>query len=454
MTGLPLLPPGFRFGMATSAYQIEGAFDADGKGPSIWDTFTARPGTVRHGEHGRVAIDHYHRYAEDVAHVADAGAHDYRFSFSWPRVLPTGTGTVNEPGLDFYDRLVDELLARGVRPVPTIYHWDLPQALEDAGGWLSRDTAYAFADYAATLAGRLGDRVRDWITLNEMSVQVLYGYALTAHAPGRGLGFGALPAAHHQLLAHGLAVRALRAAGAATVGVAAQHFPVTPAGDDPADVAAAELFATLTNWTFADPILRGAYPDAVRDLLPVRDGDLEIISAPLDFYGVNYYEPTRIEAPRPGRDYRGVLEVEIPPDLPFAPVPPEATSRTDFGWAIVPAGLTTILTTLHDRYPALPPIVITENGASFHDAPPSPDGRVADERRTAYLDAHLRAVLDAISAGVEVRGYYVWSALDNFEWAAGYAERFGLVHVDRVTLRRTRKDSWHWFRSLIAAQPG
>ncbi|WP_033340294.1 GH1 family beta-glucosidase [Catenuloplanes japonicus] len=442
-------PAGFRFGMATSAYQIEGAFDLDGKGPSIWDTFAARPGTIRHGEDGRVAIDHYHRYAEDVAHIADAGTHDYRFSFSWPRVLPTGTGTVNKAGLDFYDRLVDALLARGVRPVPTLYHWDLPQALEDAGGWLSRDTAYALGDFAALLADRLGDRVHDWITLNEMSVQVLYGYALTSHAPGLGLGFGALPAAHHQLLAHGLAVQALRAAGAATVGVAAQHFPVAPASSD--DVEAAEIFATLTNWLFADPILRGTYPESLAPLLPVADGDLEIIGAPLDFYGVNYYEPTLIEAPRPGRDYHGVLEVDIPEEMPFRPVPVPSPERTDFGWAIVPDGLTTILTTLRDRYPALPPVIITENGASFHDPAPGPDGRVRDARRIAYLDAHLGAVRAAIDAGVDVRGYYVWSALDNVEWAAGYDERFGLVHVDRATQVRTRKDSWHWFRALIAA---
>ncbi|MEU4419573.1 GH1 family beta-glucosidase [Actinoplanes sp. NPDC024001] len=443
----PQFPPGFRFGMSTSAYQIEGAADADGKKPSIWDTFTARPGTVRHGEHARVAIDHYHRYAEDVRHIAEAGVHDYRFSFSWPRVQ-SGTG--------FYDRLVDTILAAGVRPVPTIYHWDLPQELEDAGGWMNRDTAQRLADYTAMLVERLGDRVRDWITLNEMSVHTLYGYALTDHAPGRGLGLGALPAAHHQLLAHGLAVQVLRAGGARSVGVANQHFPVLPAGDDPDDVAAAGLFADLTNWTFADPILRGEYPNELVVAGIGVDGaqlarDLEVIRAPLDFYGVNYYEPTMIEAPRAGKDYAGVLEVDIPDGLPFSPVPVKA-ERTDFGWAIVPSGLTGILTTLRDRYPHLPPVVITENGASFHDAGPGPDGRVHDPRRIAFLDAHLRAVADAIEAGVRVDGYYVWSAIDNFEWAAGYDERFGLVHVDRETLARTRKDSWYWYRDLIAAQ--
>ncbi|MFI5938008.1 GH1 family beta-glucosidase [Actinoplanes sp. NPDC051494] len=446
------LPAGFRFGMSTAAFQIEGAAALDGKGPSIWDTFTARPGTIRHGEDAAVAADHYHRYVEDVGHIAEAGTHDYRFSFSWPRVLPGGRGQVNGNGLDFYDRLVDELLTAGVRPVPTLYHWDLPQALEDEGGWMNRDTSYALADYAAVLVDRLGDRVRDWITLNEMNVQILYGYALTDHAPALGLGLGALPAAHHQLLAHGLAVQALRAGGAATVGVASQHFPVSPASDDPADVEAAALFAGLTNWTFSDPILLGEYPDP-EFTASVPAGDLEIISAPLDFYGVNYYEPTRIEAPREGKDYHGVLEVDVPSGLPFSPVAVESDERTDFGWAIVPSGLTDILVTLRDRYPGLPPVVVTENGASFHDGGPGPDGRVHDPRRIAFLEAHLGAVAAAIDKGVDVRGYYVWSALDNFEWAAGYDERFGLVHVDRDTLDRTRKDSWFWFRDLIAGQP-
>ncbi len=447
---LPHFPPGFRFGVATSAFQIEGAADLDGKGPSIWDTFTARPGTVRHGDDARVAIDHYHRYAEDVTHIADLGAHDYRFSISWPRVVPQGKGPVNHLGLDFYDRLVDRLLAAGVRPVPTLYHWDLPQALEDAGGWMARDTAHALADYAAVVADRLGDRVRDWITLNEMNVQTLYGYALGDHAPGRALGLAALPAVHHQLLAHGLTVQALRACGAATVGVATQHFPVTAATGSPGDRTAAGLFSALTNWAFADPILRGEYPDeTIRDDVrsSTLDADLALIAAPLDFYGVNYYEPVAIEAPRADKDYRGVLEVDIPAGLPFSPVRVESPQRTDFGWPIVPSGLTEILRTLADRYPNLPPVVVTENGASFHDSPTG--DAVHDPRRIAYLDAHIRAVADAIAGGVDVRGYYVWSALDNFEWAAGYEERFGLVHVDRGTLARTRKDSWYWLRDQI-----
>ncbi|MBO3740752.1 beta-glucosidase [Actinoplanes sp. NEAU-H7] len=449
-TVYPRFPPGFRFGMSTSAYQIEGAADAGGKAPSIWDTFTARPGAVRHGQDARVASDHYHRYASDIELIAAAGVHDYRFSFSWTRVLAGD--------LDFYDRLVDTLLTAGVRPVPTLYHWDLPQELEDAGGWTNRDTAHRLADYAGTLVTRLGDRVRDWITMNEMNVHTLYGYALTDHAPARGLGLGALPAAHHQLLAHGLAVRVLRTHGAGSVGVAQQHFPVSAASDDPADVEAAAMFSALTNWTFSDPILLGDYPDElIRAAVGVPeaqlDRDLELIRARLDFYGVNYYEPTMIEAPKAGKDYSGVLEVDIPADMPFSPVPVESDERTDFGWAVVPAGLTDILVTLRDRYPDLPPVIITENGASFHDSPPGPDGRIRDERRISYLDAHLRAVSDAITAGVRVDGYYVWSAIDNFEWAAGYDERFGLIYVDFSTLERTKKDSWFWYRDLIAAQP-
>ncbi|CAO5178666.1 Thermostable beta-glucosidase B [Frankia sp. AiPs1] len=460
ISDFPRLPAGFRFGMATAAIQIEGATAEDGRGPSIWDTFAARPGTVRAGDTPAVATDHYHRFAADIGLIADAGVADYRFSIAWPRVIPDGTGPVNPAGLDFYDRLVDTLLAAGVRPVPTLYHWDLPQPLQDAGGWMARQTAQALAAYATVVAERLADRVEDWLTLNEMNVHTLYGHALTDHAPGLGLGLDALPAAHHQLLAHGLAVAALRAAGARRVGVVSQHFPVIAASDDPADVEAAETFAALTNWTFSDPILRGRYPhDDIAAGVALGAGlseqqlaaDLAVIAAPLDFYGVNYYEPTRIEAPRPGKDYRGVLEVDIPAGLPYSPVPIEDVERTDFGWAIVPSGLRGILDELHSRFPDLPPVIITECGASFHDEPDA-DGRVHDTRRIRFLDAHLRAVAAAVADGVDVRGFYVWSALDNFEWAAGYQERFGLIHVDWTTLARTPKDSWYWYRDLIAAQ--
>ena len=457
MTEFPQLPSGFRFGASTASYQIEGAVAEDGRGASIWDTFVREAGRIRNGDTGDVAIDHYHRWRDDLDLLAELGIHDYRFSIAWPRIVPQGTGAVEERGLAFYDRLVDGLLERGIRPVPTLYHWDLPQALEDRGGWMVRDTAEAFADYVSAVAGRLGDRVHDWITLNEMSVHTLYGYALDSHAPGRGLGFGALPAAHHMLLAHGLGVQRLRDAGAARVGVAQQHFPVEPASEAEEDLVAAGTFHALTNRLFAQPILAGSYPEELRPMLPVDDAqlasDLELISAPLDFYGVNYYEPVRIEAPRADVDYRGTLEVDIPDGMPFAPVPYPSQERTDFGWAIVPEALTAVLVELHESYSGMPPIIITENGASFHDAPDA-DGTVHDPRRIAFLDAHVRAVADAVAAGVDVRGYYVWSAFDNFEWAAGYEERFGLVYVDYATQRRIRKSSGEWYRGLIAAQPG
>ncbi|NDK89078.1 beta-glucosidase [Gordonia desulfuricans] len=452
------LPAGFRFGASTAAIQIEGAATEDGRGVSIWDVFAAEPGRIRHGDTPAVAADHYHRYREDVALLGELGIDDYRFSISWPRIIPQGTGEINVAGLDFYDRLVDETLSAGIRPVPTLYHWDLPVALQDRGGWMNQDTAHALADYVDVVVARLGDRVKDWLTLNEMNVHALYGYALTDHAPAAGLGLGALPAAHHQLLAHGLAVQCLRAAGDFRVGVVSQHFPVEAASTTTDDIEAAEAFEILTNWTFSDPILLGRYPvPEITALVTATTGldedalaaDLAVISAPLDFYGVNYYEPTKIEAPRPDKDYSGVLEVDIPAGMPFSPVPFEGVEKTDFGWSVIPSGLTDILVTLDRRYPNLPPVVVTENGASYHDPDPV-DGRVADPARVDYLRRHLDAVGDAIEAGVDVRGYYVWSALDNFEWAAGYQERFGLIHVDFATGHRTRKDSWFWYRDVIA----
>lgn len=457
------LPSSFRLGTATAAAQIEGGADADGRGPSIWDAFAAEPGRIRGGDSPAIACDHYHRHGADVRDLADLGVHDYRFSISWSRVMPDGRGPVNRPGLDFYSRLVDDLLAAGIRPVPTLYHWDLPQALQTEGGWLARSTSEALADYAALMADTLGDRVTTWFTLNEMNVHTLYGHALTDHAPALGLGLDCLPVAHNLLRAHGLAVDAIRAAGGRhEVGVVQQHFPVRAASEAADDVEAAEIFRLLTNWTFSDPILRGRYPeDWVAELVMHSAGltaqelehDLVVISRPLDHYGVNYYEPTVIEAPRPDTDYSGVLEVDFPEDMPFRPVRVEGVERTDFDWPIVPSGLTDILIALHERYPGLPPVTVTENGCSYHDGP-GDDGRVRDDRRIDYLGAHLTAVADAIDAGVDVRGYYVWSAMDNFEWAAGYAERFGLVHVDHATQHRTRKDSWYWYRDLIARTSG
>ena len=453
------LPAQFRFGVSTSATQIEGAAREDGRGTSIWDSFADHPGHILDGSTPTVAADHYHRYREDVELIAELGVDDYRFSIAWPRIVPDGDGEINTAGLDFYDRLVDALLEKGVRPVPTLYHWDLPLTLQHQGGWMTRNTAHAFARYTEKVAERLSDRVTTWLTLNEMSVHTLYGHALTEHAPGLGLVLDALPAAHHQLLGHGLAVQALRAAGATTIGVPSQHFPVVPASTNDDDVFAATMFETLTNWLFSDPILLGTYPsDEIRQMIRAGinrtegelDDDLATISQPLDMYGVNYYEPTRIAAPRTDRDSRGVLEVDIPDGLPFAPVAIEGVERTDFGWAVVPSGLTDILITLRDRYPQLPPLIVTESGASYHDRPDE-NGAVHDERRIRFLEGHLGAVRHAIAAGVDVRGFYVWSILDNFEWAAGYREQFGLVFVDWTTLERTRKDSWFWYRDTITA---
>jgi beta-glucosidase len=451
------LPTDFVYGVSTASYQIEGAVEEGGRGPSIWDTFCAEPGRIKNGDTGAVACDHYHRYPEDIALMKDLGVDAYRFSIAWPRIQPTGSGQANAEGLAFYDRLVDGLLEAGIKPAATLYHWDLPQALQDAGGWLNRDTSLRLAEYAAIVGEHLGDRVSMWMPLNEPVVVTMFGHALGTHAPGQALGFDALPVAHHLLLGHGLSVEALRAAGASNIGIASNHQPARPASDSAEDREAAEAFATLTNWLFSDPILRGEYPDELITSMmpgPVAE-DLKVISAPLDWYGVNYYQPVLVGAPGSGGDQGPALEGAIMPEgLPFEPRQLVGVPTTDFGWAIVPDGLTEILTQFHERYAdALPPVYVTESGCSFHDTVAA-DGGVHDQRRIDYHDAHLRAVADAIAAGVDVRGYFAWSLLDNFEWAEGYAERFGLVHVDYDTLRRTPKDSFRWFQELIAARAG
>ncbi|MFB9473433.1 GH1 family beta-glucosidase [Nonomuraea salmonea] len=432
----------FLWGTATAAYQIEGATGEDGRGPSIWDTFAREPGRTRDGHTGDVACDHYHRWREDVALMADLGVNAYRFSIAWPRVLPDGAGQVNGRGLDFYDRLVDALLAAGVQPVPTLFHWDLPQALEDRGGWLNRDVAELFADYAGVVAARLADRVPLWITLNEPFVHMAFGYAMGLHAPGHALMTGALPAAHHQLLAHGRAVAALRAAGARQVALTNNCTPVWPASSREQDVRAAEAYDILHNRLFTDPVLTGAYPDLsayTGDLDFVRDGDLETVSAPIDALGVNYYNPTRIAAP-------------TDEGLPFTDAGITGHPTTAFGWPVVPDGLRELLTGLKSRYgAALPPILVTENGCSQPDVP-GPDGTIDDAGRIAFLDGHIAALRRAMDEGVDVRGYFVWSLIDNFEWAEGYHQRFGLVHVDHATQRRTPKRSYHWYRDFLRAQ--
>ncbi|WP_188191689.1 GH1 family beta-glucosidase [Nonomuraea sp. SYSU D8015] len=428
----------FLWGTATAAYQIEGAVAADGRGVSIWDTFSHEPGRTRDGHTGDLACDHYHRWREDVALMSGLGVNAYRFSIAWPRVQPLGTGTANPKGLDFYERLVDALLEAGIQPVPTLFHWDLPQALQDRGGWMNREISEIFADYAAIVASRLADRIPLWITLNEPFVHMAYGYAMGIHAPGQALLTGALPAGHHQLLAHGMAVRALRAAGARQVAITNNCTPVWPASQQEPDLSAAHAYDVLHNRLFNDPVLLGKYPDlsAYTPTLDfVHDGDLDVIAAPLDFLGVNYYNPTRIAAP-------------TSEGLPFTDAGITGYPTTAFGWPVVPDGLRELLTGLETRYgAALPPVLITENGCSTDDTATLDDGP-----RIAFLEGHIAAMRQAMAEGVDVRGYFVWSLLDNFEWAEGYHQRFGLVHVDFETQRRTPKASYAWLRSFLEAQ--
>ncbi|GAB2802580.1 GH1 family beta-glucosidase [Actinoallomurus bryophytorum] len=435
MTPVKAFPSNFQWGVATSAFQIEGATGSDGRGVSTWDTFCREPGRVHGGANADVACDHYHRWSEDLDLIASLGARAYRFSIAWPRVQPSGTGAVNAKGLDFYDRLVDGLASRGLAAVPTLFHWDLPQPLEDAGGWMNRDTAARFADYAAIVAERLADRVSLWITLNEPMVVMAYGYAFGTHAPGLTLMLGALPTAHHQLLGHGLATTALRTAGARRIGIANNYTPAQAASDRPEDLAAAEAFDNLLNWQFTDPLLRGAYPDLGVDLPHVRDGDLATIVAPIDVLGVNYYSPV------------GVAAAGAEEPLPFTMTEVPGAPLTGMGWPVVPDALRRLLLTLRTRYgAALPPIQITESGCSY-------DESLDDQPRIDYLSGHVDAVRAAMEAGVDVGGYYVWSLLDNFEWAEGYGPRFGLVHVDYETQRRTPRASYAWYRDLIAEAP-
>jgi len=441
----PMFPADFVWGAATASYQIEGAVTEGGRGPSIWDTFAHEPGRIKNGDTGDVACDHYHRYAEDVALMADLGLNAYRFSISWSRIQPTGRGAANPEGVAFYDRLVDALLDRGIAPHITLFHWDLPQGLEDTGGWLDRDTAERFAEYAGLAYAALGDRVARWITLNEPFVYTVYGNALGIHAPGNALLGAAFPVAHHQLLGHGLAVRTLREAGASEIGITQNMAPTWAATDSAEDRTAAARMEAIQNGTYSDPIFLGRYPDDLATVYPgadlsvIQDGDLEVIGAPLDFLGVNYYAPNRVRAASPDNPM-GFELVEI-----------EDVEHTGFHWPVVPAAFTELLLGLSEKYgDALPPVYITENGAAFEDVPDA-DGRVDDDRRIAYLDSHLRAVHTAIEAGVDVRGYFCWSLLDNFEWAEGYSQRFGLVRVDfDGDLRRTPKASFDWYRDLIA----
>jgi beta-glucosidase len=447
-------PDGFVWGAATAAYQIEGSTTVDGRGPSIWDTFAHTPGRVDGGDTGDVATDHYRKFREDVALMAEMGLPAYRFSVSWPRVQPGGKGGPNPAGLDHYDRLTDELIGNGIEPVLTLYHWDLPQELEDDGGWGNRDTAERFAEYAAMVAGRLGDRVPIWTTLNEPWCSAFLGYAAGVHAPGLTDPELSLRAAHHLLLAHGLGTSALRAELPAEtqLSITLNMAAVMPGATSPEATAAVCRIDGLANRLFLDPLFNGHYPaDVQRDTARitdwgfVRDGDLEIISAPIDLLGINYYTPTLVDVVEPG----GALD-EGPSAWPacehirFVPQPGPATAM---GWTIDAQGLRQVVHRVHEEYAPIP-LMITENGAAFDDQL-AEDG-VRDAERISYLRDHLAVVHQAIESGVDLRGYFVWSLLDNFEWAYGYSKRFGIVHVDFPTQRRVWKDSAHWYRQVIS----
>ena len=446
-------PPDFLWGAATSAYQIEGAVHEDGRAPSMWDRFAAIPGATYQGQTGEVAADHYHHMEEDVALMAELNLNAYRFSLSWPRILPQGTGAVNERGLDFYDRLVDALLAKGICPLATLYHWDLPIALQDRGGWLVRDTAYAFADYAEVVARRLGDRVQWWITENEPWCIAYLGYALGIHAPGLQDKQLAVGAGHHALLAHGLAVSRLRAhlPPQAQVGIAPDFYPVYAADDRPETLLAVKRADTFRNRWFLDPLLRGHYPENLFSDMgvappPIQEGDFSIISTPIDFLGVNYYSRMLV---RGRTDTTSVAEHTMPDDSYEAIERVPGASYTEMGWEIFPDGLANILTRIHREYTPKA-LIVTESGAAFDDRRDS-NGDIHDQQRIDYLQEHIQTVAQVIRQGVHIKGYVVWSFLDNFEWSEGYRKRFGLVYVDYTTQRRIVKDSGRWYANFVAS---
>ncbi|MCK2037046.1 beta-glucosidase [Microbacterium sp. SSW1-49] len=437
-----VLPAGFRWSAATSAKQIEGSPRADGGGLSIWDDFIATPGAVKDGSTADPACDSYRHPDADVALASGLKLDRYRFSIPWARVQPDGRGSGNSAALDHYSRFVDALLDAGITPFPTLYHWEMPSAVEEDGGWLNRDSAERFADYASIVAERLSDRVTHWYTLNEPAMTTLQGYATGVLAPGRQLLFDALPTVHHQLLAHARAATVLCAHGATAVGLVNNHTWVQPLHDTPEDRAAALAYDTIHNGVFREPLLAGSYPDlAVFGLpdMPVFDGDLEAIGSSIDFYGINFYNPTTVTAADPASP------------IPFDIVPTPGAPVTGFGpeWPIVPEALRDLLIDLHARHPRMPAVIIGENGASFPERDRA--GRVDDHDRIDYLSRHIAAVAEAVAGGVPVEEYTVWSLLDNWEWADGYTQRFGLVHVDFATGERTPKASYDWYRDLIAS---
>jgi beta-glucosidase len=436
---LAALPRDFIWGVSTASYQIEGAADEDGRAPSIWDTFCRQTGRVANGDTGDVACDHYHRYAEDIALMRDIGIHAYRFSVAWPRVLPQGRGAVNEPGLAFYDRLIDALLAADIEPWLCLYHWDLPQALDDLGGWTNRDCAGWLADYAVLVARRYGDRVKRFATFNEPSVLTLFGYAQGVMAPGISDRSAFVKAIHHVNLAHGAAVDVIRAqVPGAAIGAVHNRQPCHPARTLPQDRAAAETLDAFWNSAFPEPQLLGAYPpDLARLIEPWQQaGDLARICRPVDFFGLNHYAPHYVEA-----DPDALLGFR------FA-APPSDLKGTAMGWPIHPPSFHDTLLDVHRRYRL--PIYVLENGMAVADAPDA-EGAINDQDRIDYLAAYTHALAQASAAGADIRGYFVWSLTDNFEWSHGYRPRFGLAYLDYPTQRRIPKASARWYAQLIAA---
>jgi beta-glucosidase len=435
-------PDGFLWGAATASYQIEGSPLADGAGASIWHRFSHTPGTTHNGDTGDVACDHYRRWQEDVALMREMGLKAYRFSISWPRVLPEGKGAVNPAGLDFYDRLVDALLEAGIQPMITLYHWDLPGALQDLGGWANREIVNWFGDYTQVVAQRLGDRVRLWATLNEPWVFTFLGYVQGYHAPGMRDLWAGLRAVHHALLAHGEAVARMRAilTEQARVGIVLNLAPQHPAIDSEEDKAAAERVHAMNNALFVEPLVKGTYPALAEQMVgfawpKIQSGDMERIAQPIDFIGVNYYS-------------RGIVKHAEHGYLQAEGVGNEGAQYTDMGWEVYPDGLYEILQWVHSEAPQLS-LYVTENGAAFRDE--LQDGRVADGQRLEYLRQHFTQAHRAIQDGVPLKGYFVWSLMDNFEWAYGYSKRFGIVYVDYATQRRIWKDSARWYQQVIAA---
>jgi beta-glucosidase len=460
-----IFPPEFLWGSATAAYQIEGAWNEDGRGPSIWDTYSHTPGKVANGDTGDVADDHYHRWRSDLTLMTDIGLQAYRFSVSWPRIIPGGSGPVNAKGIDFYKQLADTLLEAGITPVVTLYHWDLPDELEQAGGWPARDTAYRFAEYAGALARGLGDRIDTWTTLNEPWCSAYLGYAAGVHAPGRTEPAAALAAVHHLNLGHGLAARAIRAELGQQAKISVTHNlhvarPADP--DSAADLDAVRRIDAVGNRAFLGPQLDGEYPaDLLADTADitdwsfVKDGDTELIKVPLSVLGVNYYKPDVV------RHYDGTGDRQVADghgdgakspwvgadDVEFIEQP---GPYTEMGWPVDATGLTELLLSLAGKYPDLP-LIVTENGVAYPDQV-SEDGQVHDQDRIEYLRGHIDAVGAALDAGADVRGYFVWSLMDNFEWARGYGMRFGIIRVDYDTLERTPKDSAKFYGELIRSR--